>query len=72
MCAPNNEIKVTILDDGSVKIETGTFEGAKHSAAEAMLRDIGNALGKTTRTRAPHAHHHHHEHDHDHEHEGNK
>ena len=74
MCAPktSNEITVEILDDGSVKITTGTFEGAKHSAAEAMLREISSELGDTKRTRKPGAHHHHHDSEHEHEHQGNK
>lgn len=76
MCAPktSNEITVEILNDGSVKITTGTFEGAKHAAAEAMLREIASALGDTKRTRKPGApvHHHHHDSEHEHNHQGSK
>lgn len=73
MCAMNkNEVKITILDDGSVKVETGAFDGAKHTAAEAWMCDLAAAFGTTTRTRKPHSHVHEHEHDHNHETEGNK
>ena len=69
MCAAktNNEINVTILEDGTVRIETGAFEGAKHAAAEALLRHIGSELGETRRTRKPHTHTRAHHHDHKHE-----
>lgn len=73
-----NQIEVEFLADGSVRITTGTFDGPKHGAAEALLADIAAALGATKRTRKVHTHvhlhehDHEHDHDHDHQHEGNK
>ncbi len=70
MCAAkaNNEFSVEILQDGSIKITTGVFDGARHAAAEALMRAIAAELGPTTRARNPHAHTHHHDHEHEHEH----
>jgi hypothetical protein len=60
-----NEVRVEILPDGSVKITTGSFGGPIHSSAEAMMRAIESELGgDATHERDEHAHAHHHDHDH--------
>jgi hypothetical protein len=67
-----NEITVSILDNGTTRIETNRFSGPVHAAAEAALLWIARELGgETTRTRrvmigqAIHAHDHAgHEHEH--------
>lgn len=69
MILKENEVRVEILPDGSVKITTGSFGGPIHSSAEAMMRAIESELGgDVTRERAEHAHAHagHHHHDHEH------
>jgi hypothetical protein len=62
---------VTILEDGTVKVECGVIGGAEHMAAEKMLMWIAEQMGgKTTRIKEGHTHqyghHHHHHHHHAH------
>jgi hypothetical protein len=64
-----NDITVTILDDGTVRIDTGAITGPDHQAAEAALLWIQRELGgPATRTRridiGAHIHEHEHEHTH--------
>lgn len=54
-----NEIKVTILDSGAVKIETAQFASASHSIAEKALLWINQELGgEVQKTVIPHTHTH--------------
>lgn len=62
---------ITILEDGTIKLETGRVSAANHMTAEAALRFLAQACpgGSQTRTRLAHAHGGHaHEHEHEHEH----
>lgn len=55
MCGPNqphshlpaNTLKVTILPDGRVRIETGSFAGTTHASAELAIPALAKALGVT-------------------------
>ena len=38
-------IKIKILDDGSLKIETSKVSGANHTNAEGLLREMTKAMG---------------------------
>lgn len=65
-------IEVTILPDGSVKIETDKVSEASHVRAERFVAELQKLLGgETVRAKRTHGHHHQgaHEHDHDHGHD---
>lgn len=58
-----NEFEITILEDGTVKIETDSFEGATHLAAEKTMMWFMQQLGgEAHRVRKPHVHAHNHDH----------
>lgn len=62
------ELLVTVLDDGSVKIETDKVAPADHVRAERFLAEVQRLLGgQTTKTKLAHTHSHDHNHDHHHE-----
>lgn len=68
------QMSVTILDDGTVRMETGDMGGVTHKAADDFLKEVQRLLGgavevKSTKGQAHH-HHHDHEHGHDHQHGG--
>jgi hypothetical protein len=66
-----SELDITILEDGTVKIETGSVGGPEHMAAEKMLVWITEQLGgEAVREKLVQSHHHHHEHNHSHVHGG--
>jgi len=45
-----DSMQITILDDGSIKIETDAISAANHMTAEAFLRNVAQASGdKQTR-----------------------
>jgi hypothetical protein len=69
---PADELIVTVLDDGTVKVESpGAISPANHTSAEGFLRTLARELGgETTRERIGQAHTHEHVHDHEHEHGG--
>ena len=63
-------MRIRVLEDGSVKIETDTISPASHVRAERFLAEVQKLLGgETTRVRKGHAHHHTHDHEHDEEHD---
>lgn len=61
-------IDVTILDDGSIKIETDKISPANHVGADALVKTITEKLGGKMKIqpKGGKAHHHHHEHEHKH------
>lgn len=64
----SDEIKVEILDDGSLKISTGKISMANHGGAELLIRElIKGAGGEAVRAKAGHAHSHDHHGEHVHE-----
>lgn len=57
-------IEVTILPDGSIKMETSKVSGPNHTSAENFLRDVEAAAGvKAKRSRRAERHAHVHEHE---------
>lgn len=64
---PGNDVmEVTVLSDGSLKIETDAVSAANHTSAEAFLREVTRMMGApATRTHkrvgAAHIHAHGHE-----------
>jgi hypothetical protein len=58
-----DSVKITILEDGTIRTETSKVSGPNHQSAEAFLRDVSKlAGGEVTRTRkggaTAHAHTH--------------
>ena len=60
--APNS-LAVTILPDGRLRIDTGSFAGAAHASADQFMRTLLQELGVAVeeRTSLGHVHHHQHE-----------
>lgn len=48
----NNEIEVTILPDGRLRIVTGSMKGVHHVAADNLVKGLDAALIKETQTPA--------------------
>ncbi|MDE3073799.1 MAG: hypothetical protein KGJ86_00085 [Chloroflexota bacterium] len=62
-----DSFRVTILDDGTLKVETDAVSQANHMNAEEFLRFVARAMGgEVTRTKIAQAHTHEHEHQHHH------
>ena len=67
------EMELTILPDGTIKVNTGNMAGEHHASADEFLKLVHQLAGgaretKSTRDQAHHHHHHHHEHHHHHHH----
>ncbi len=66
-----NDIKITILDDGTARIDTDQITGPAHQAAESALlwiaRELGGDVSRVKKSNS-HTHHHNHEHEHEHSH----
>lgn len=61
-----DELKIEILADGTIKVESDKVSAANHVTAEGFLKHLAElAGGPTTRTRKGHTHTHHHDHDHE-------
>ena len=56
-----DKIKVTILSDGTLKIETDRVSGPNHANAEALLREIIIGMGGNVDQKRKTIGHHHHE-----------
>ncbi len=66
-----NNIVCTILENGTVRIETDQISGPSHASAEAALQHIAKELGgdvQKVSNKHTHVHTHDHEHDHTHSH----
>ena len=63
-----NTMRVTILDDGRVKLETADFGTAEHRSADDFVRALERGLGGpivSEKRRDRHGHHHAHGHTHE-------
>jgi hypothetical protein len=60
-----NSLAVTILPDGRLRVETGSFAGAAHASADQFMRVLLAELGVSVEERTAIGHVHHHEHDHE-------
>lgn len=60
----SDALRITILDDGTIKTETDQISAANHQSAEAFLKDVtALAGGQVERKRKNNqAQHHHHTH----------
>lgn len=65
------EMRITILEDGTIKSETSDMSGPSHKAADEFLQMVARlAGGEVSEEKIGHGHHHHtHDHTHDHGHE---
>jgi hypothetical protein len=63
--APNS-LAVTILPDGRIRLETGSFAGAQHTSADAFVRALLQELGVSIESREAIGHVHSHAHSHEH------
>ena len=67
------QMNVRVLDDGTVRVETGDMGGVSHKAADDFIKELQRLMGgapaevKSTKGHA-HQHAHGHEHGHDHHH----
>lgn len=54
-------IKVTILEDGTIRTDNDRISGPNHSSAEQFMRDIAKLAGGKLEIekKRPSAHHHH-------------
>lgn len=61
---PNmDNIEIEILEDGRIKVKTGSLAGVNHTTADRLLRDmIALAGGDVVTEKSEHEHHHHHHH----------
>lgn len=42
-----DQVKITILEDGTIKVETGKISGPNHLNAEQFLREMSRLAGGT-------------------------
>jgi hypothetical protein len=70
----DDKMMITVLEDGTIKIETDKVSAANHVNAEAFVRDAARLAGGPTIRKMKHSHghlgEHEHDHEHSHEHEG--
>jgi hypothetical protein len=62
------EMTLTVLEDGTLKIETGNLAGDHHASADEFIRELHKLLGGKRETKSTKEHHHHHQHQHEHHH----
>lgn len=65
------QMKITILEDGTIKTETSDMAGPSHKAADDFLKTVAKLAGGTvseTPLKKGHVHSHEHGHTHSHEH----
>lgn len=68
----HNEMTIRVLEDGTLRIETGDMGGVAHKQADDFLKEVQRLMGGQVEvTKSKDAHHHHHGHDqaHDHAHD---
>ncbi len=63
------EMELTILEDGTISIQTGNMAGEHHASADEFIKLVHQLAGgarDTQSTRAQHHHHHHQNQHHEH------
>jgi hypothetical protein len=65
----DDKMMITILEDGTIKIETDKVSAANHVNAEAFVREAAKLAGGATTIKGKHAHLGLGAHEHEHEHE---
>lgn len=62
------QMKLRILEDGTVRVETSDMGGVSHKSADDFLKEVARLLGGDVETKQLQGHRHAHTHDHDHDH----
>ena len=63
------EMTLTILDDGTISIQTGNLAGEHHASADEFIRMVHELAGGARETKGTKEHHHeHHHYSHEHHH----
>lgn len=52
----SDKLLITVLDDGSLKIETDKVSMANHTNAEGLIREMVKAMGGNSERKAKHGH----------------
>lgn len=60
----SDTMRITILEDGTIRTETDRISAPAHQSAEAFLTGVAKLTGGETTRRSKHGHQHHHHHDH--------
>lgn len=65
-----DEIRITVLADGTIKMDADKISMPSHQSAEAFVREVSRLAGGTTSRKSKHRHgstsHTHHEGEHEH------
>ncbi len=62
---PQDEMKIEILEDGTIKVSTSKVSAANHMNADKFIAEMQRLCGGTTsKEKIGHAHHHQHTHEH--------
>jgi hypothetical protein len=63
----SDKMRVTILDDGSLKIETDKVSSANHTNAEGFIREMVRMMGgkQSVKNKVMHGHVHDEQHEHE-------
>ena len=62
------EMELTILEDGTIKINTGNMAGEHHASADEFIKLVQQLAGGARESKSTREHHHHHHGHHNHEH----
>lgn len=63
----SDKISITILPDGTIKMDTDRISQPNHLSAEKFILECTRLAGGTSEVKAKHGHHHHGTHTHTHE-----
>jgi len=65
-----NQFNIEILEDGTISVDSDSFDPQVHKSADDFVRYLGEMMGGqvTVKEKRSHAKHHHHSHDHVHGH----
>jgi len=63
-----DKIKFSILEDGTISIETDEISGENHVSADELLKQLAEVMGGPVQTKHKQGHSHAHSHGHDHSH----
>jgi len=54
------EMQLTILEDGTISIQTGNMAGEHHASADEFIKLVQQLAGGARDTKSTREHHHHH------------
>lgn len=62
---PNDKLTITILDDGTIKVEADQIGAANHKNADEFLAFLARLAGGAVDVKQRRGHHHGHQHQHE-------